>query len=149
MIVLAGNVALEDAGFPTFGYGGGRAETWQADEAIYWGSETEWFPEGDYERYNGSTDIYERADELEIPLSSTNMGLIYVDPVGPHGIPDPKASALDIRTTFSRMGMDDEETVALIAGGHAFGMLFLFLQFSNILTPKMLTKHTRQNSRRS
>ncbi|PSR80327.1 catalase/peroxidase HPI [Coniella lustricola] len=121
LIVLAGNVALEDAGFPTFGYGGGRAETWQADESIYWGSETEWFPEGDDQRYNGSTDIYERADELEVPLASTNMGLIYVDPVGPHGVPDPKASALDIRTTFSRMGMDDYETVALIAGGHAFG----------------------------
>ncbi|KAF3765295.1 hypothetical protein M406DRAFT_38584 [Cryphonectria parasitica EP155] len=121
LIVLAGNVALESFEFPTFGYAGGRVDTWQADEAIYWGSETAWFPEGDDQRYNGSTDIYARADELEVPLANTNMGLIYVDPVGPHGIPDPKASAVDIRTTFGRMGMDDQETVALIAGGHAFG----------------------------
>lgn len=119
--MLAGNVALEDMGFPTFGYGGGRVDTWQSDESIYWGSETTWFPEGDDDRYNGSTDIYARADELEKPLASTNMGLIYVDPIGPHGVPDPKASALDIRTTFGRMGMNNAETVALIAGGHAFG----------------------------
>lgn len=121
LIVLSGNVALEEMGFPTLGYGGGRVDTWQADESIYWGSETEWFPNGDNERYNGSTDIYARADELEEPLSATNMGLIYVDPIGPHGVPDPVASALDIRTTFGRMGMNDTETVALIAGGHAFG----------------------------
>lgn len=121
LIVLSGNVALEDFDFPVLGYAGGRVDTWQADESIYWGSETEWFPEGDNERYNGSTDIYERADDLEVPLAATNMGLIYVNPQGPHGEPDPKASALDIRTTFSRMGMNDQETVALIAGGHAFG----------------------------
>ncbi|CAN8102782.1 unnamed protein product [Discula destructiva] len=121
LIVLSGNVALESFNFTTLGFGGGRVDTWQADESIYWGSETEWFPDGDNERYNGSTDIYERADGLEKPLSATNMGLIYVDPVGPHGIPDPVASALDIRTTFGRMGMNDSETVALIAGGHAFG----------------------------
>lgn len=121
LIVLAGNVALESFDFPTFGYAGGRVDTWQPDESIYWGSETEFFPNGDDARYNGSTDIYERSDDLEIPLSATNMGLIYVDPRGPHGTPDPKASAGDIRTTFTRMGMSDAETVALIAGGHAFG----------------------------
>lgn len=127
LIVLSGNVALESFNFTTLGYGGGRVDTWQADESIYWGSETEWFPEGDNERYNGSTDIYTRADGLEIPLANTNMGLIYVDPIGPHGIPDPTASALDIRTTFTRMGMNDSETVALIAGGHAFGKSHSFL----------------------
>lgn len=121
LIVLAGNVALEDMGFPTFGFAGGRVDTWQSDESIYWGSETTWVPEGDDDRYDDSTDIYARADQLEKPLASTNMGLIYVNPQGPHGVPDPKASALDIRETFTRMGMTDEETVALIAGGHAFG----------------------------
>lgn len=119
--MLAGNVALEDMGFPTFGFAGGRVDTWQSDESIYWGSETTWVPEGDDDRYNGSTEIYERAENLEKPLAATNMGLIYVNPQGPHDVPDPKASAIDIRTTFSRMGMDNQETVALIAGGHAFG----------------------------
>lgn len=114
-------MALESFNFTTLGFGGGRVDTWQADESIYWGSETLFFPEGDNERYNGSTDIYGRSEGLEVPLASTNMGLIYVNPVGPHGIPDPVASALDIRTTFGRMGMNDSETVALIAGGHAFG----------------------------
>lgn len=110
-------------GFPTYGFAFGRVDTWQADEGIYWGSEHEQFPgnKSDSDRYGGSTDIYQRADKLESPLADANMGLIYVDPRGPHGIPDPKASALDIRMTFGRMGMDDEETVALIAGGHAFG----------------------------
>lgn len=121
LIVLFGNVALEEFDFPVLGFGGGRVDTWQSDESIYWGSEEEWFPAGDTDRYNGSTDIYERADKLEIPLAATHMGLIYVNPQGPHGEPDPKASALDIRTTFGRMGMNDKETVALIAGGHAFG----------------------------
>ncbi|KAH8777728.1 peroxidase/catalase [Diaporthe sp. PMI_573] len=121
LIILAGNVALEDMGFPTFGYGGGRVDTWQADEAIYWGSEETFFPRGNEDRYNGSTDFEARAANLEEPLSATHMGLIYVNPEGPDASSDPVASALDIRTTFGRMGMNDEETVALIAGGHAFG----------------------------
>lgn len=122
LIILFGNVALESAGFPTLGYGGGRVDTWQADESIYWGSEQEFVPGGDTDRYNGSTDIYDRAEKLEVPLAATHMGLIYVNPQGPHGEPDPKASAIDIRTTFLRMGMNDTETVSLIAGGHALGM---------------------------
>lgn len=121
LIELAGNVALEDMGFPTLGFGGGRVDTWQSDEGIYWGSEHTWFPKGNEARYNGSTDFYERADRLEEPLAATHMGLIYVNPEGPDGVPDPVASALDIRETFFRMGMNDTETVALIAGGHAFG----------------------------
>lgn len=121
LIILAGNVALEDMGFPTFGYGGGRVDTWQADEAIYWGSEETFFPNGNEDRYNGSTDFTARAANLEVPLAATHMGLIYVNPEGPDASSDPAASALDIRTTFGRMGMNDEETVALIAGGHAFG----------------------------
>jgi catalase-peroxidase len=114
---------MENMGFTTYGFGFGREDTWQADESIYWGSEQQMFPANGSNtfRYNGSTDIYGRADQLESPLGDTNFGLIYVDPEGPNGIPDPKASALDIRETFGRMGMDDEETVALIAGGHAFG----------------------------
>lgn len=110
-------------GLPPFGFAFGRVDTWQADEAIFWGSEQEMFPgnSSNTARYNGSTDIYNRADKLDPSLADTNMALIYVDPRGPNGIPDPKASALDIRTTFGRMGMNDEETVALIAGGHAFG----------------------------
>lgn len=121
LIILAGNVALEDMGFPTFGYGGGRVDTWQADEAIYWGSEETFFPNGNEDRYNGSTDFTARAENLEVPLAATHMGLIYVNPEGPDANSDPVSSALDIRTTFGRMGMNDEETVALIAGGHAFG----------------------------
>lgn len=114
---------MENMGLPTYGFGFGRPDTWQSDEGIYWGSEHEFFPsnksaEG---RYNGSSDIYERADDLESPLGASNLGLIYVDPRGPSGRPDPLASAGDIRMTFGRMGMNDEETVALIAGGHAFG----------------------------
>jgi catalase-peroxidase len=120
---FAGNTALENMGMKTYGFGFGRVDTWQADEGIFWGSEQQMYPGNlsDYQRYNGSQNIYERADKLESPLGDTNMGLIYVDPRGPQGIPDPKASALDSRMTFSRMGMDDEETVSLIAGGHAFG----------------------------
>jgi catalase-peroxidase len=114
---------MENMGFPTYGFGFGRVDTWQSDEGIYWGSEQAMFPsnQSNTYRYNGSTDIYDRADKLESPLGDTDMGLIYVDPRGPNGIPDPMASALDIRETFYRMAMDDEETVALIAGGHAFG----------------------------
>lgn len=121
LIVLAGNVALESFNFTPLGFAGGRVDTWQADESIYWGSETLWFPEGDDQRYNGSVDYTGRSENLEKPLAATNMGLIYVDPVGPGNVPDPVASALDIRTTFGRMAMNDSETVALIAGGHAFG----------------------------
>lgn len=114
---------MENMGFPTYGFGFGRVDTWQADEGIYWGSEQAMFPSNasNIGRYNGSTNFVYRADKLESPLADTDMGLIYVDPRGPNGIPDPHASALDIRETFGRMGMDDEETVALIAGGHAFG----------------------------
>jgi catalase-peroxidase len=124
LFVLAGHQAMTNMGFPPHGFAAGRVDTWQADEGIYWGSEVEMFssePGSNNIRYNGSTDIYARADTLESPLADTNMGLIYVDPEGPSGIPDPKASALDIRETFTRMAMNDEETVALIAGGHAFG----------------------------
>ncbi|KAH8821943.1 catalase D [Xylogone sp. PMI_703] len=123
LMVYAGNVAMENMGFPTYGFAFGRVDTWQSDEAIYWGTEHQMFPgaKSSSDRYNGSSDIFARADTLESPLADTNMGLIYVDPEGPDGNPDPKASALDIRMTFGRMGMDDEETVALIAGGHAFG----------------------------
>ncbi|KAI1436857.1 catalase D, partial [Xylaria sp. CBS 124048] len=123
LFVYAGNVAMENMGFPTYGFAFGREDTWQSDEGIYWGSETEFFgsPGSDNERYNGSTDIYARAGKLESPLGATDIGLIYVNPEGSHGSGDPAASALDIRETFGRMGMDDEETVALIAGGHAFG----------------------------
>ncbi|ROV93214.1 hypothetical protein VMCG_08697 [Cytospora schulzeri] len=136
LMLLAGNVALESMGFKTFGFAGGRPDSWQADESVYWGSETTMFPEGNDVRHskvlkelkaNGTlngdwskdTDLRDR--ELEEPLAATHMGLIYVNPVGPDGIPDPVASAKDIRSTFARMAMNDYETVALIAGGHAFG----------------------------
>ncbi|EXK76724.1 catalase-peroxidase 2 [Fusarium oxysporum f. sp. raphani 54005] len=121
LIVLAGNVALEHSGFETLGFAGGRADTWEADESIYWGAESTFVPKGNDVRYNGSTDIYERADKPEKPLGATHFGLIYVNPEGPDGSSDPKASALDIRTAFGRMGMDDEETAALIIGGHTLG----------------------------
>lgn len=111
LMVLAGNVALESMGFQTFGFGGGRADVWEPEEDVYWGSETEWL--GD-KRYSGDR-------ELESPLAAVQMGLIYVNPEGPNGEPDPKKSAHDIRETFGRMAMNDEETVALIAGGHTFG----------------------------
>ncbi|UWE07490.1 catalase/peroxidase HPI [Actinacidiphila bryophytorum] len=111
LLVLAGNVALEQMGFETFGYGGGRADVWEPEEDVYWGPETTWL--GD-ERYTGDR-------ELENPLGAVQMGLIYVNPEGPNGNPDPLASARDIRETFRRMAMNDEETVALIAGGHTFG----------------------------
>jgi catalase-peroxidase len=111
LMVLAGNVALESMGFKTFGFGGGREDVWEPEQDVYWGSETTWL--GD-KRYQGERD-------LENPLAAVQMGLIYVNPEGPNGNPDPVASAHDIRETFARMAMNDEETVALIAGGHSFG----------------------------
>jgi catalase-peroxidase len=111
LMILAGNVALESMGFTTFGFAGGRADVWEPDEDVYWGPETTWL--GD-ERYSGDR-------ELENPLAAVQMGLIYVNPEGPNGNPDPLAAARDIRETFRRMAMNDEETVALIAGGHTFG----------------------------
>ena len=111
LMILAGNVALESMGFETFGFGGGRVDVWEPDESVYWGKEDAWL--GD-QRYNG-----ERT--LENPLAAVQMGLIYVNPEGPNGKPDPAAAAADIRETFKRMAMNDEETVALIAGGHTFG----------------------------
>ena len=111
LMILAGNCALESMGFKTFGFGGGRADIWEPEDDIYWGSETEWL--GD-KRYSGDRD-------LENPLGAVQMGLIYVNPEGPNGNPDPLAAARDIRETFGRMAMNDEETVALIAGGHSFG----------------------------
>jgi catalase-peroxidase len=111
LFVLVGNVALESMGLKTFGFGGGRADVWQPEEDIYWGSETEWLADN---RYEGDR-------ELENPLAAVQMGLIYVNPEGPNGKPDPIASARDIRETFGRMAMNDYETVALIAGGHTFG----------------------------
>ena len=111
LMILAGNVALESMGFQTFGYAGGRADVWEPDDDVYWGPETTWL--GD-ERYTGDR-------ELDKPLAAVQMGLIYVNPEGPNGNPDPLASARDIRETFGRMAMNDEETVALIAGGHTFG----------------------------
>src|SRR5450756_2639974 len=111
LLVLTGNVALETMGFKTFGFGGGRVDTWEPEDDVYWGPETDWL--GD-ERYTGDR-------ELENPLCAVQMGLIYVNPEGPNGNPDPLASARDIRETFGRMAMNDEETVALIAGGHTFG----------------------------
>ncbi|CAM5640347.1 Catalase-peroxidase OS=Streptomyces aurantiogriseus OX=66870 GN=katG PE=3 SV=1 [Streptomyces aurantiogriseus] len=110
-MILAGNVALESMGFETFGFGGGRADVWEPDEDVYWGPETTWL---DDQRYTGDR-------ELEEPLGAVQMGLIYVNPEGPNGNPDPIAAARDIRETFRRMAMNDEETVALIAGGHTFG----------------------------
>jgi catalase-peroxidase len=110
LMILAGNVALESMGFKTFGFAGGRADVWEPDE-VYWGSETKWL---DDKRYSGER-------ELENPLAAVQMGLIYVNPEGPNGNPDPIAAAKDIRETFARMAMNDEETVALIAGGHSFG----------------------------
>jgi len=136
LLLLTGNVAIESMGLKTFGFAGGRADTFEADESVYWGGESTWLgndvryssgkagPTGsgivDGDEHNkGHKDIHSR--DLEEPLAAAHMGLIYVNPEGPDGIPDPKASAHDIRTTFGRMAMNDEETVALIAGGHAFG----------------------------
>ncbi len=113
LLILAGNVALESMGLRTFGFGGGREDIWAPEEDVYWGAENEWL--GD-ERYSGDR-------ELETPLGAVQMGLIYVNPEGPNGNPDPIAAGIDIRETFGRMAMDDEETVALIAGGHTFGKM--------------------------
>ncbi|MEY3563637.1 MAG: Catalase-peroxidase, partial [Bacteroidota bacterium] len=111
LMILAGNCALESMGFKTFGFGGGREDLWEPEEDVYWGSEKEWLGDN---RYTGDR-------ELENPLGAVQMGLIYVNPEGPNGNPDPIAAARDIRETFGRMAMNDEETVALIAGGHTFG----------------------------
>ncbi|MDG2320890.1 MAG: catalase/peroxidase HPI [Rhodospirillaceae bacterium] len=111
LMILAGNVAMESMGFKTFGFGGGRIDIWQPEEDIYWGAESEWLGNA---RYSGDR-------ELENPLAAVQMGLIYVNPEGPDGNPDPVASGVDVRETFGRMGMNDEETVALVAGGHTFG----------------------------
>jgi len=111
LMILAGNVALESMGFKTFGFGGGREDVWEPDESVYWGPEGKWLAD---ERYSGDRD-------LQNPLAAVQMGLIYVNPEGPNGNPDPLAAARDIRETFRRMAMNDEETVALIAGGHTFG----------------------------
>src|SRR5690606_8922050 len=111
LMILAGNVALESMGFKTFGFAGGRADTWEPELDIYWGKAGAWLAD---ERYSGDR-------ELDDPLAAVQMGLIYVNPEGPNGNPDPLASARDIRDTFARMAMNDEETVALIAGGHTFG----------------------------
>jgi catalase-peroxidase len=134
LMILSGNVALESMGFKTFGFGGGRPDTWEADEDVYWGAEKTWL--GNDKRYpdgkpglaeHGVLNSDESADgnmhsrNLEAPLAAAHMGLIYVNPEGPDGNPDPIAAAKDIRVTFGRMAMDDEETVALIAGGHSFG----------------------------
>ena len=116
LMILAGNVALESMGFKTFGFGGGRADIWQPEEDVYWGSEKEWLATSEKinSRYSGDR-------ELENPLAAVQMGLIYVNPEGPDGNPDPLASGRDVRETFARMAMNDEETVALVAGGHTFG----------------------------
>jgi catalase-peroxidase len=116
LMILAGNVALESMGFKTFGFAGGRADIWQPEEDIYWGAEAEWLATSDKpnSRYSGERD-------LENPLAAVQMGLIYVNPEGPDGKPDPVASGRDVRETFARMAMNDEETVALVAGGHTFG----------------------------
>ncbi len=111
LMILAGNVALDDMGFKTFGFGGGRADTWEPEDSIYWGPEGTWLAD---ERYSGDRD-------LQNPLAAVQMGLIYVNPEGPNANPDPVAAGRDIRETFKRMAMNDEETVALIAGGHTFG----------------------------
>jgi len=116
LMILAGNVAMETMGFKTFGFGGGREDVWEPDQDVYWGRETEWLATSDNPntRYSGARD-------LENPLAAVQMGLIYVNPEGPDGNPDPLLAAHDIRETFARMAMNDEETVALIAGGHTFG----------------------------
>lgn len=110
-MVLAGTIGMETMGFKSYGFAYGREDWWEPEEDIYWGKETEWLTN---ERYSGVRD-------LENPLAAVQMGLIYVNPEGPDGNPDPVASGVDIRETFARMGMNDEETVALVAGGHTFG----------------------------
>jgi catalase-peroxidase len=135
LLILAGNVALESMGFKTFGFAGGRPDTWEPEEDVYWGAEKTWL--GNDERYQkgkpgvaahgvlvsdeDATGVHHHAEKLEAPLGAAHMGLIYVNPEGPDGTPDPVEAAKDIRVTFGRMAMNDEETVALIAGGHSFG----------------------------
>lgn len=131
LMILAGNIALENMGFKTFGFAGGRADVWEPEEDVYWGSEKEWLAasDNDLSRYQTGearpprtlTEVGEKERNLENPLAAVQMGLIYVNPEGPDGNPDPLASAKDIRETFGRMAMNDEETVALVAGGHTFG----------------------------
>lgn len=118
LFILAGNVAMETMGFKTFGFGGGREDIWAPEEDIYWGAEKEWLATSDKpdSRYSGER-------ELEHPLAAVQMGLIYVNPQGPDGNPDPVASGRDVRETFARMAMNDYETVALVAGGHTFGKM--------------------------
>ena len=111
LMILAGNCALESMGFPTFGFAGGREDVWEPEQDIYWGSETEW----------GANDKRYENGDLEDPLAAVMMGWIYVNPEGPNGVPDPMGSAKNVRETFGRMAMNDEETVALVAGGHTFG----------------------------
>ena len=134
LMILTGNVALETMGFETFGFAGGRADVWEPDQDVYWGRETKWL-QGDIRYSQGSPGVDENhgvlvkdddseaphSRDLENPLAAVQMGLIYVNPEGPDGKPDPLAAAVDIRETFARMAMNDEETVALIAGGHTFG----------------------------
>src|ERR1700754_4237129 len=134
LMILAGNVALETMGFKTFGFAGGRPDTWEPDQDVYWGRETKWLG-GDIRYSKGAPGVDDphstlvkdddsqvpHTRDLENPLAAVQMGLIYVNPEGPDGKPDPIAAAKDIRDTFGRMAMDDEETVALIAGGHTFG----------------------------
>lgn len=112
LMILAGNAALESMGFKTFGYAGGREDIWESEKDIYWGTENKWLDDNRY---------FDKHEKLENPLAAVQMGLIYVNPEGPNGVPDPLAAAKDIRDTFARMAMNDEETVALIAGGHSFG----------------------------
>mgnify|MGYP003347917060 FL=1 len=118
LFILCGNVAMETMGFKTFGFGGGRTDIWAPEEDVYWGAEKEWLATSDKpnSRYSGDR-------VLESPLAAVQMGLIYVNPQGPDGKPDPVASGRDVRETFARMAMNDEETVALIAGGHTFGKM--------------------------
>ena len=115
-MIVTGNCALESMGFKTFGFGGGREDIWEPEEDIYWGGETEWLATSDKDnsRYSGERD-------LDNPLAAVQMGLIYVNPEGPDGEPNAVASGKDVRETFARMAMNDEETVALVAGGHTFG----------------------------
>src|SRR4029453_8839273 len=120
LMVLTVNVALESMGFKTFGFGGGREDVWEPDVDVYWGSETEWL-RGARPTRRPPPARSTGARQLESPLAAVQMGLIYVNPEGPDGTPDPVAAARDIRETFARMAMNDEETVALIAGGHSFG----------------------------
>jgi catalase-peroxidase len=126
LMILAGNCALESMGFKTFGFAGGRTDTWEPEEDVYWGAETDWLLTSDNEnsRYGGEREDKAAgggAEQLEDPLGAVMMGLIYVNPQGPDAVPDPLGSARDVRETFGRMAMNDEETVALVAGGHTFG----------------------------